>query len=223
MAQEGPFTPEKQLLKLIEDPKAKDASIRAQAARHRGAGILSPGSWMGRFSFFRDKSRAWARDGGVLQIDVKAINGILLLSVLALFFYFVTTVSMSLTNLKKIPALDFEIPKSAGSKTLSVASPMKDASYYAGLMAERDIFKMGRQEEELEESSGPSSGMLEAISHLRLVGISWSGSPDAMIEDSRIPRTYFLKKGEFIGEVKVKEIFTNKVILEYGTEEIELK
>ncbi|MCM8797134.1 MAG: hypothetical protein NC923_04565, partial [Candidatus Omnitrophica bacterium] len=102
----------------------------------------------------------------------------------------------------------------------------RSASYYSEKIRERDIFKMQTKKtvsaaEALPKT--PSSRIIEATQHLRLVGISWSNDPDAMIEDSKALRTFFIKRGQMIGEVKVQAIFKDKVILSYAGEEIELR
>jgi type II secretory pathway component PulC len=56
------------------------------------------------------------------------------------------------------------------------------------------------------------------------VGIAWSNDPDAMIEDTKTHRTFFLKKGQTIDEeIKVQAIFKDRVVLSYKGEEIELR
>ena len=69
----------------------------------------------------------------------------------------------------------------------------------------------------------PSSKVADATQDLKLVGISWSNDPIAMIEDSKALRTFFVTRGQMIGEVRVQAIFKDKVVLSYGGEEIELR
>ncbi len=226
MAQEGPLTPEKQLLTLIEKPEAKDAVRGVQKIKRHSLSLFSPSAWMSRFSFFKDKGRAWVKEGGFRQFDIGGINKLLVLSIIALAFYFITNTSISIVNLRKISDLDFEIPESTGTKTPYIVSSLKASSFYVDKIRERDIFQFGGREEapeEVEASAPPPVSIVEQTESLKLVGISWSKDPDAMIEDIRIPRTYFVKRGEMIGEVKVEAIFKNKVVLSYEGSEIELK
>lgn len=225
MAQEGPLSPEKQLLKLIEDSKTKSADIRIQKVKRHGLGLLSPGAWIGRFSFFKARNTAWTGGGGVEHFDIRSINSILTVSVLALAFYFFTAIFMSLIDLKKKPGLGFEAPASTETTAAHKASLLKAASFYLEQVRERDIFKTVEAKPSEKETAAPvsSSGIAEAVQNLRLVGIAWSNDPDAMIEDISIPKTYFVKRGAKIGEIKIQAIFKNKVILNYGGQEIELK
>jgi type II secretory pathway component PulC len=99
----------------------------------------------------------------------------------------------------------------------------KSGSYYVEKVAQRDIFNI-EQKRTASASTRKSTGEIqEAVKNLKLVGISWSENPDAMIEDSRAMRTFFVKRGQMLGEFKVKAIYKDKVILEYNNEEIELK
>jgi type II secretory pathway component PulC len=62
--------------------------------------------------------------------------------------------------------------------------------------------------------------MTEVMNNLKLVGISWSSSePLAMIEDNTTGRTYFLKQGQEINELKVQAISKEKVTVTYEGEE----
>ena len=60
-----------------------------------------------------------------------------------------------------------------------------------------------------------SSRILDATESLKLVGISWSDNPDAIIEDTKDTKTFFVKIGQKIGDVKVQAIFKDKVVLSY--------
>ena len=225
MAQEGSLSPEKQLLKLIEDSKTKSADIRIRKVKRHGLGLLSPSAWIGRFSFFKTRNATWVGSGRAQQFDVRAINSILAISVFALAFYFFTGVFISLINLKKEPHLGFEVPAGAETTTAPRASLLKAASFYLEQVRERDIFKTVEAKPAKEETAvkAPSSEVAEVIQSLKLVGIAWSDDPDAMIEDTRIPRTFFVKRGAKIGDIKIQAIFKDRVIINYGGQEIELK
>ena len=68
-----------------------------------------------------------------------------------------------------------------------------------------------------------TSRIAEASKNLKLVGISWSDDPDVIIEDTKAGMAYFLKKGQMINDLKLKEVFKDKVILGYQEEEVELR
>jgi len=61
------------------------------------------------------------------------------------------------------------------------------------------------------------------ITEFKLVGILWSDNPQAMIEDIKDQKTYFLRTGEKIKEITVKKILRNKVVLGRDEREWELR
>lgn len=230
MAQERPATPEKQLLKLIEESKTPAAGVNIQAIRHRNLSLFSLSAWLGRISFFKDRFKKWfGKNGKYRQLDIiRVINNALAFSIFVLAIYFISNLSMSMINLKKMTNLKLISPESVKSASLiqDASSLARPLSYYLEKVRARNIFKMGpRKVTDAAEVAdrGPSSRIIEATQHLKLVGISWSNDPDAMIEDTKALRTFFVKRSQMIGDIKVQAIFKDKVILGYEGEEIELR
>ncbi|MDP2911681.1 MAG: hypothetical protein Q8N76_05065 [Candidatus Omnitrophota bacterium] len=62
----------------------------------------------------------------------------------------------------------------------------------------------------------------EILGNLNLLGIITGENNQAIIEDKNLKKTFFLYKGDFLGELKVDDIKSNMVILEYKGEKIEL-
>ena len=224
MAQEKNVTPEKQLLQLIEDPKKND-NLKTAAIKHRGMSFFAPAAWLGRFSFFKGRVKVWSHHPGeAFQIDIKLINNLLFLSMLILAFYVTGYTYTSIMHLKKGFKIDFEAVHAGKAKTFQAATLLKAASYYLEKARQRDIFKMVVQKKEPgQDVGGPSARLMEATQDLRIVGISWSKDPDAMIENTKTRATYFLKKGNVFNNIKVEAIFKDKVVLSFEGEEIELQ
>jgi len=227
MAQERPFTPEKQLLKLIEDPKLKPASFNSLAIKHQGLSLFSLSAWAGRISFFKHWFKKQSQEPKTNGFDVKIISKALGFCILVLAFYFINNLFTSFINLKHPRNLALEVKK----EDLSSAGPddpfvsKKAVTYFLEKIRQRDIFSMGQTNKSNTEivPRAPSSRIIEATQGLKLVGISWSNDPDAMIEDTKAMRTFFIKRGGMIGEIKVQAIFKDKLILSYAGEEIELR
>ena len=226
MAQERPITPEKQLLRLIEDPKSKTTAVGAQAIKHQGLSLFSFSAWIGRISFFKDWFKRRLQRPKYHGFNTKIISKALGICIFVLTFYFINNLFTSFINLKKMPDLlemKKEDLKPMSFQETSVSK--KAVSYFLEKVRQRDIFKMGQKKAITAETvtSGSSSRIIEATQHLKLVGISWSNDPDAMIEDTKALRTFFVKRGGLIGEIKVQAIFKDKVVLNYAGEEIELR
>lgn len=227
MVQKRFATPERELLKLIEDSKAeKGQVVQAVSIKRRNLSLLSLGAWKGRILFFRDRLRKWLRREKDHPADIRSANLVLILLVAALIFYLMTSVYLSMNELKKIPELKFKEEES--TKTLTETSPTvsitKNAvSYYLEKARERDIFVMGKKEVKDERYTAPTSKGIEATQNLKLVGISWSDDPYAMVENTKALKTYFVKRGDKIGKVVVDGVSRDRVILNYEGEKIELK
>ena len=62
----------------------------------------------------------------------------------------------------------------------------------------------------------------EIVGNLNLLGIITGDNNQAIIEDKTLKKTFFLYKGDSLGDLKVYDIKDSVVILEYRGEKIEL-
>jgi len=96
-------------------------------------------------------------------------------------------------------------------------SSLKPYSYYFQQINKRDIFNADFL------SSTSTDPLLEnSFNSLTLVGIVLDEIPQAIIEDKKDKKSYFLNKGDYVGEVKIEDILEGKVIISYEDEEFEL-
>jgi hypothetical protein len=183
-------------------------------------GSFSFNNWMGKFSIFKDNLIKQFK-GGKNQLNIKLINNLLFVCIFILTFYFIHNF---ISSFKKINNIDFPIASSVspGATSQDVAV-FKAISFYIPKIEKRDIFKMGPRSSPEYVVEVISSKAAEATKNLRLVGISWSDDPDVMIEDIKQAKTFFVKKGQMLGDVKVESIAKDKVILRYGEESIEMR
>jgi len=222
MVNENSLSPEKQLLNLIENPKAKD-SLKTATIKYQSLGLFSLGAFKGRWAFFKNKGREFFFTGKFF--DLKFVNQVLRIFVFILGFYFLLNLGFGLINLRKELAFQIKEEKVSGSSSLPVSSFLKGLTSYLEKARERDIFKMGLRVSPQDLGVRlPSERIVEVTKNLKLVGIAWSEDPDVMIEDTQHQRTYFLKKGQVMDNgVKLKAVFKDKVILSWSGEEIELR
>ena len=141
-------------------------------------------------------------------------------AVVGIAVYLTASTFISLDDIEK--RLRFEEPVSSRSNRDSAEDPfgMKPVAYYLERLDDRDIFKIGgrltKNDAEASQAAEPSPKVAEATRDLRLVGISWSDSPDAM--------TFFLKEGDRMENgIRVKRIDKDKVILSAEGQELELQ
>lgn len=220
-------TPEKQLLKLIEDPQGAP-SRGAHAAVVRGVSAFSPGAIQGRLGFLR-KSFADAVRGWGGPLDIKKANMMLTAFVVGAGVWFAVNTSFLMTRLGRLPDLESLAVRSTSANPWAPATQLKSIAYYKEKVQMRDLFRLGGQPAASSEFGGaPSESaakakVQEVLARFKLVGISWSANPDAMIENSDEKKTYFVKRGQSLGDVKVEAIFKDKVVLSCQGQEAELR
>ncbi len=225
MAQEKSPTPAKQLLNLIENPNAQHSSKSVKLKHRNLFSLFSPGAWLGRFSFFKGRSKQWFSLVSIQHVDIKLVNNVLVLFVAILVLYFITDFSNSYRDFKGLPSVKTMLQQAAQAKNEQVSTLLKTAAYYSELTRKRDIFKIGAKPTDKSRAlRAPSDRLKEATKSLRLVGISWSNDPDVMLEDTKLKRTYFLKRGQSLDSgVKLQAVLKDKIILSYENEEMEFK
>jgi type II secretory pathway component PulC len=224
MEQRSP-SPEKQLLRLIEEPRA-GTHIQKTILRRQGLKFFSPVVLKARFSFLKESIKRSIALWRQQRFDFKTFNRVLELFIAILIIYAISGFLLSLIHLKKITNSKVNIEeKPVDSAELEIASFLKAPSYYLNKVRTRDIFKMAgnKTEETVISKQPPSSETIQLTKDLNLVGISWSEDPDVMIEDTKEKKTYFLKRGQAIKGLKVEAVFKDKVILSHEGEEIELR
>jgi type II secretory pathway component PulC len=71
--------------------------------------------------------------------------------------------------------------------------------------------------------AGPASGVsADLVKDINLVGIITGDNPQAIIEDKKAQKTYYLNKGQYIGEFLVEDIQEGKIILNFNGQRFEL-
>ena len=218
MVQSNSSTPERELLKLIEEDK--DNSNSSSSGRLRG--VLSFSVLRGRFSFFR---RNFLKGISFRDFSITSFNKLLLIILLCMIFYVSFDIITSASRLNKELESSFKLQRKVVFSPKKEVSLLKNITYYVNEAKKRDIFNIivAKKEEKLIPQKIDAKEIIEKTKHLKLVGIAWSDNPDAMIEDTRAKKTLFVKEGDNINEVRVKKILKDKVILSFKGEDIELK
>ena len=232
MADDKPVTPEQQLLKLIEESnKTKGASASgAGKAAPKGPGGFSfskiPGVLAGRMAFFKRNAAKKSPGGQKMSVDIAGMNRFFTVAAGCLLIYVVFDAAASARNLQRppnfVPPKDLMTPFKA-----ETIEPLKESSYYLQKVSARDIFREGKKAETAKQEPASQNLVVEtaeAVKNLALVGISWSKDPDAIIEDKAHQRTFFVKRGQVVGDnVKVEAIFKDHVVVTFEDHEYELR
>ncbi|MFH1062323.1 MAG: hypothetical protein V1747_05490 [Candidatus Omnitrophota bacterium] len=219
-------TPEKRLLEIIE---GKINKIAMPSPVQMGNKYLSFGSFRARIAFLKDSFSHKRRgaDKSVFQ-DLKMINLFLQCAIGIAIVALAVFISIEIKGSDRISLLvGKDAQANVISETPETISLLKPKEYYLQKAEVRDLFQMGyvkRKEVDFkEEKENKVSPLAELTKNLKLVGISWGDDPDAIIENPELEKTYFVKKGYMIDDIKVYDIQKDRVILRYKGEEVEVR
>ena len=190
--------PEEKLLKLIRaNRKSKDVAmpVSVMAAQNKSRKSFS-------VSFPRMASS-------------KAIKLIFFIAL----FYLIISLVHPIFALKKIklPQIDIK-EKTVIKKEPRNKEAIKPYTFYSLGIKQRKIFSSAAVDPE--KPVGAVSADL--VKDINLVGIISGENPQAIIEDKKAQKTYYLRKGQFIGVLQLEGIAEGKIILKYEGQRYEL-
>ena len=227
MADERNITPEKQLLRLIEGQGKDPASniIPGPGSKRNPQKLVGFGhlrdKFLGKLSFLKRTSRKRPAAKRKMTVELGTVNIALGVLVAALVLYVAGDAIASVAALRHPTNFTMNSDKNL-SYTPQTTSALREAAFYMDKVSSRDIFHEKRPV--LEKKKALPSADNGALKIYSLVGISWSSNPDAIIEDKEKSKTYFVKRGQIIGDnVKVEAIFKDKVVLSKDEQEFELR
>lgn len=225
MAEETRLTPEKQLLNLIEKPKAQGAQKEQGSERNRLGSfsvpvlklkILNASKWLQNYLIANNKE----------LFTVKRLRGFFQVLSALLVVYILVFFVFSLRKMKKMDFFALQQKNSPDSSFVLSAGrvkemyPAKDVKIYLEPLKKRNIFIFASNQPSVSVGVDAISQLTEG---LKLVGISFSDYPEAIIEDDKDKKTYFVKEGSYIGKLLVKKISKEAILLGYNGEEKQLR
>lgn len=194
------ISPEEKLLRLIRGEKKAQAG--APAAQGAAKAVKAAG--------FEFKLPVF-----LSYLDArKAILIILVLSCIYLAFAFI----YPFVFLRAIRLPEIAKDSKSGLETMPKAE-QRPLEEYLQALGDKQVFGSGGSVGVI----GPASGLsAELIKEINLVGIIAGENPQAIIEDKSAQKTYYLNKGQFIGEFQVEDIQEGKIILNFNGQRFEL-
>lgn len=236
-------TAEKKLLKLIESTQAQEAAVAGQPAPAAPApaveneaqkvlhSVQSVGFKLSLPSFLNQipgvfKGSAVGGGAVAASFGLKDINKVLLVGIVVVACFLVVSFLSGLNQVNKGFTITVE---SAPANTDQFTPQFKDLQEYITTIARRNIFQPFEPklaEKETGERVAAVTPINEQTKDLRLVGISWLDTPEsasAMIENTQSGVTYFLRSGEKINNITVKEIYADSIVISFGNEEMEMR
>ncbi|MCM8781664.1 MAG: hypothetical protein NC828_01200 [Candidatus Omnitrophica bacterium] len=156
----------------------------------------------------------------ILKLEI--LNIILVFLLLGLLIYFIPLFfkrpESAIKNLEAKIKFQMESPNQIEKESIS-----QPFSYFAEQVGSKTIFAPAVTEEITPKISVEEGPKLEDVkAQLNLLGVISGDNPQAIIEDKKTQKTYFLNRGSMFDDVVVKDILENKVILIYKEEEFEL-
>jgi type II secretory pathway component PulC len=204
------ITPEEKLLKIIENPQTPKSNIKL-GPKENALAISSPIAWFKGIHISRDAIFEYAN----ISSANKALAVVcVLLTCFWIFEFARIGVNMN-KRLAKITAASTASKNYAAAVTFLTAQA-KDVLTQA---RRRNIFTLLPPKQEIVQTQA----LEQAVSNYKLVGIIWSLTPQAMIEDSKAGKTNLLSENEIMGDFKIKKILRDKVIISKDDLEWELR
>lgn len=218
------FSPEERLLRLIRSraPKQAPASAGAYKPREEPAN---------RHLVSSKVSTALPRKEPPRQtpsFDIKSVfrwenlNLVLIILLIGLLLYFIP---LFLKNSKSpVKNLEEKLKNQEKASVEKADEPNRPPfDYFSEQAGARNIFSPVLKEEPQAQTPQEEGLKLEDLKgQLNLLGVVSGDTPQAIIEDKRTQKTYFLNKGSTFDDIEVGDILENKVILIYKGKQFEL-
>ncbi|MFH1338988.1 MAG: hypothetical protein ABIH40_04025 [Candidatus Omnitrophota bacterium] len=195
------YSPEERLLRLIRGEKRLEPSKSSSSA--------------GSSSRLRQKLRSKFSQFQIQDIQ-RLLWGALFISFLYLLICHVWPLWF---RQKDYRAFNIIGEENSGVIEEEIKPEVKPYSFYQEAITGRQIFSSSTAEVAQAQSG---STFTEYIKDLNLLGIISGDNPQAIIEDKKTQKTYFLKRGESFGTIKVEGIGEGKVTLELQGQRFDL-
>ncbi len=123
------------------------------------------------------------------------------------------------TRKAELPAIEAEnIPADRPEP----AKAVKPLDYYLGQVRGRRVFANEFNQQPPAAEKPASAAGADLIKGINLVGIIAGENPQVAIEDLKSRRTYYVNKGQSVGDLTIDEIKEGKVIIDYKGQKFEL-
>jgi hypothetical protein len=211
MPEQAPLTPEENLLRIIESPK--DA-VRSMRPRPRVNFDVNLSLKMMQVKY-GDKVKKLA--------TLKSLNLIFLAFGLVATFYMFVDFWAGMPKEEAMSRLETSA-KAAFIGDLNVEQ-LKPEEAYAQEITSRNIFALSAPPPAVPATAviKPNPVIEDIITAYRLVGIIWSESPQAILEDTKTNSTTLVNRGSDLKGARIKDILKDRVILSYDNKDIELR
>lgn len=222
------LTPEKRLLKLIEEPQSEKPG-EPEKKRAPWHAFFSIPVLKSRLDQAKERALSFLKQRKV-PFGIRMLNGggMVITAILGVILFVNTLYEMKALNSNALtdPLI---VPASKMLDMMSVETKDRTAGLLESTQDNRNIFlPFGRRVKEAEpEKVSNSSKLIEMTKTLKLTGISYNPeNPEkafCMIEDLAKNITVFLRTGDQVSGLKAEKINATSITLEYQGETIEMR
>ncbi|MFH1621953.1 MAG: type II secretion system protein N [Candidatus Omnitrophota bacterium] len=218
MTHKDEISPEEKLLNLIrrsDKKSSKQKSLEHKVVLKSDAHPkTSASSVINNQSIPRDKRGFFT---GIKFFNFVLINRSILLAV------FILSALLFIDSFLRYPNFSkFSIPIKNNLKIAATKDKAKPYEYYSQEISKRTLFNIKSPEFRAERVIPAGQTFKELIRELQLLGVVFGDNLQVIIEDKRLQKTYFLYPGDYLGEIKVEEVYPDRVILEFNGERVSL-
>ena len=211
------ISPEEKLLSLIKGQQARSGEKNAgkPEAEEGRAGAVSFKNKLDDYILIVLKN-SFLKNSLFNPDILKAFNKymVIILAVAALYFIF----DILLVSPSRNAASIISSSSASGARMPLAEKRMpietKNYSYYSSRMAGKGVFR-GSSYAQTESQDGQEPGGELSGGNLGLVGIVPGDNPQAIIEEKKNQKTYYLIKGQSVNGITIENISEDKVTLEY--------
>jgi type II secretory pathway component PulC len=209
------ITPEEKLLKIIEGPAMPKFKIPLGMKKMPKVNLKNIGNWLNRLQHIDKNALSKYLSLRLVNKAIAGLCGFLTVFWIFDFMRINSNLSQRFEQIAQAPAVASAQAKETPLTLVSYEEITSEAK-------RRNIFTLLPAPPKTEADGSPAD-IAEKISNLKLVGVIWSNNPQVMIEDVKGNRTYLLSIGEQMGEITIKKIFMDKVVLQIEGQEEELR
>ena len=155
---------------------------------------------------------------GAKSLNFALINKLILLAVFIALLLFLFDLYFGAPEISRPLATSKAKPKSISLEEKEI----KSISYYQQEISKRNLFKAGASKPKSKKVIPAGPTFRDLVKNLHLLGIVSGDNPQVIIEDRKLNKTYFLYTGDYLGDIKVEEIHSDSVLLEYKGEKVSL-
>jgi len=216
MSQHEELTPEEKLLRLIRQPGKRAAKDKVSASDKDSTSLNKNQKTVIDEIRLKDKEVVIPI---IRSINFSLVNRSAAIMLVLIIGFISYDLFMSRDNLKE---QDVVLSQKVKNNTSVVQNPAKPFSYYQETISKRNLFDISAVEPQYDKVIPNSVSFKEMIKDIHLIGIVQGQKPQVIIEDVRLGKTYFLNKGDLLGEIKIEEIYSDRAILGYKGEKISI-